>query len=160
MCVCVCVCVCVLYIYMMKHVLKMLFFFCWYVFNYFLSNLKFKQPSNGSIINCPFIVYLYLSNGCKLFKLSFIQYFAILGRKFNKLPLIVSEFDRGSGLSKWQENFEIVFHMAHYIKKCHWHGYYTNELMSSMNEMNKLWFARENHKNWSQTWFQHKNWLV
>jgi len=81
MCVCVCVCVFthIIYIYiyiyicMMKHVLKMLFF-CWYVLNYFLSNLKFKQPSNGSIIYCPLIVYLYLPSGCKLFKLSFTWY--------------------------------------------------------------------------------------
>jgi hypothetical protein len=47
-------------------------------------------------------------------------------------------------------------HLSCNFKNCLSCGNYTNELISFMNEVNKLAFAREKQRNWIQTWFQQK----
>lgn len=46
------------------------------------------------------------------------------------------------------------------LQKMPSHENYTNELISFMNELNKLWFARGNYKSWIQIWFQQKHAMV
>jgi hypothetical protein len=58
----------------------------------------------------------------------------------------------------WHSISKHVFHMVDSFLKCFSHGNYVNELISSMNQINKLWFVRENRNNWIQTWFNKNTW--
>jgi len=50
--------------------------------------------------------------------------------------------------------------MTSYLKTYFSHRNYTKELMSSMNEMKKLWFERENFLNWIETRLQQKHSMI